>query len=58
MITALKVIWAIVFLATVVGTILLLVYGLYMPAVCLGALAALFGVMVVRDVVQRIRGGS
>jgi len=55
MITALKVIFAIVFLATLAGTITLLVYQLWMPAVCLGACSAIFGVMVVKDVVERIR---
>ena len=58
MIAALKVIFGVIFLATVVGTILLLVYGLWMPAVCLGAVSALFGVMVVKDVIQRIRGSA
>jgi len=57
-ITVLKVIFAAVFLATVVGTILLLVYGFYVSAVCLGGVSIIFGVMVAKDVIERVRGSS
>ena len=58
MIAVLKVIFAIIFLATVAGTIALLIYQLWMPAVCLGGVSVIFGVMVVKDVVERIRGSD
>jgi len=51
-VTALKILWGVITLACVAGTIWMLVIGLWQAAIPLGALAALFGYMTVRDIIR------
>lgn len=50
MITALKILWGVLTGCCIAGAIWLIVIGIWQGAIPLGALALLFGVMTVRDI--------